>query len=1285
MVDELKDGPARKNCLKCGGPLGPDSRQGFCPRCIFADVAAMISAPGTLEDSDGTDLPPHSAASALGPITAAPRRFGDYELFEEIGRGGMAIVFRARQLSVGRDVALKLLHFGPMASEETIKRLRMEATAAGSLRHPNIVAIHEVGIHNDQHYLVMDYVAGPNLAEVVANQPWPAARAATLARLVAETVQYAHDRGVLHRDLKPSNILLDTGDQPRLTDFGLAKRITTTSPPALDPTQPLHETQRLGEWIPGGGSLTLTGQVIGSPNYMPPEQACGDRGKVGRYSDVYSLGAILYHLLCGRPPFLGETITATLHQVLETEATSPRLLNPRVPIDLETICLKCLEKDPPRRYASAGELAEELDRFLKNEPIRARPVGPLQRVLRWCRRNRLVTSLALVTLMLLLTVAIGSPIAVYRIDRERQKAVRSASNAQVQLYTMQLRSVEQAWNDGHLFHFDQLLRETRASPERNFEWNYWRKQVQLVFPALRGHLGRVNTVAFSPDNQRVVTGSEDNSLVVWDAGTLREIVRFEAHQAPVSCATWFPDGRYLVSGSHDHSIRIWDAVNAQELFSIRSRRGRIAAMTISADGRTIVSGNQDGTATIWDVQGTVGMGSVALRERRVLQGHRREVTAVSLSADGQWLATGSDDATARIWKLATGRLVHVLEGHADYVRSVAFSRDGTRIVTGSWDGTAAIWDARAGKRLFTLKGHTDWVSAALISPDGTTIVTLCLDGSARLWRIQDGQLISTVRLHEASIQSGALSSDGLRLLTGGRDNIARIWTMSGKVAPLEFRGHKGIVRSVAFSHNGEKLLSGGDDGTARIWDIATRRQLRIFDLRDGFVSTAFSPDSRRIVLGTIGGAPTRVWDVTTGDELIRLPIHDCAVWAATYSPDGRRIVTADYFGTIKVADAASGRELHSLRGHSASITSLSYSSDGQLFASTSMDGTSSVWDSTTGKQRQVLRGDAGAIYSAVFSPDRRKIVTGGIGRLAKVWDTATGEELFTLRGHAGVVQSVAFSPDGTRIVTASHDGTVRVWHAGHGGLLLTLASTQGPWYGAVMSPDGTQIAASTGSSVVSIWTAASAQDLEHWDEEERAAQQRLEQRQKVRDAALEARRAEQARDPGAIREWLLLLPIPIQEHEGARALDVELYPGERQLRPEAGDLLRFGQTELSWRAVQQQNHVIDFAAILGYTAEGFAAYAVCYIESEQRQAGLRLLVGSDDQSEIHLNGNQVFESRYKRGFVEDENVVEGIQLNAGKNVLLLKVINVTSEWKASVRLTDARGEPVQGLRINLEH
>src|ERR1044071_5349683 len=375
MADEIK-------CRKCGAPLTSDARGGFCPSCLFAQA----SAGGPDDHSHGTQTDPFSGAAARGglavpsepppgavgtarPTSLAlplPRAFGDYELLEEVARGGMGIVYKARQVSLGRIVAVKMLLFGPLSSPEFVKRFRAEASAAASLQHPNIVAIHEVGVHEGQQFFALDYVEGPSLAKLISSSGFRISdfkRAARYLKIISETIHYAHERGILHRDLKPSNVLIDASDQPRVTDFGLARRLE------------------------GDSELTVTGQVLGSPNYMPPEQAAGRRGKVGRRSDVYSLGAMLYHLLTGRPPFVGEALTDTLEQVLNAEPLSPRLLNPSVPRDLETICLKCLEKEPEKRYATAQALADELGRVLNNEPVHARPVTGAERVWRWCRRR----------------------------------------------------------------------------------------------------------------------------------------------------------------------------------------------------------------------------------------------------------------------------------------------------------------------------------------------------------------------------------------------------------------------------------------------------------------------------------------------------------------------------------------------------------------------------------------------------------------------------------------------------------------------------------------------------------------------------------------------------------------------------------------------------------------------------------------------------------------------------------------------------------------------------------
>jgi eukaryotic-like serine/threonine-protein kinase len=373
-------------CPGCGERLPADALGGFCPRCLL----------GAVEDDAPTFLPSATKAEtsiAWAEFNEEPKRFGDYELLREIARGGMGVVYKARQLSLDRTVAVKMILTGPFTGKQFVQRFRGEAAAAGLLKHPNIVSIHEIGMHDDRHFFSMDYVEGQNLAQLVGARPLASEKAARYVKLIAEAIHYAHEQGILHRDLKPSNVLVEAAtDQPRVTDFGLAKRLD------------------------GASSLTVTGQVLGSPNFMPPDQAGSERAKVGRHSDVYALGGILYYLLTARAPFQADSLEGIIRDVLSVEPIAPRLLNPSVPRDLETICLKCLEKLPERRYGTAQELADELDRFHRHEPIQARPVTRSERTWRWCLRNPALASTCVAALILLLVVAIGGPIAALRIN-----------------------------------------------------------------------------------------------------------------------------------------------------------------------------------------------------------------------------------------------------------------------------------------------------------------------------------------------------------------------------------------------------------------------------------------------------------------------------------------------------------------------------------------------------------------------------------------------------------------------------------------------------------------------------------------------------------------------------------------------------------------------------------------------------------------------------------------------------------------------------------------------------
>jgi serine/threonine protein kinase/tetratricopeptide (TPR) repeat protein len=384
--------PEPRRCPVCNAALPADLPLSLCPRCVFGDESEPVA------------------------HLSLPRDFADYELLEEIARGGMGVVYKARQKSLDRLVAVKMILFGPHAGTDFLRRFKSEALTAAALQHPNIVAVHEVGVHDNEHFIVMDYVSGPNLSRATRDCPLHARDSARCMEIVARAIHYAHERGVLHRDLKPSNILLDPEGQPRVTDFGLAKRFEVSNADALASPAAAAE-------------VTPANYVIGSPGYMPPEQMRDLRGVNDRRSDVYSLGATLYHLLAGRPPFTARSIPETLQQLESSEPVSPRALNPSVPIDLETICLKCLEKDPMRRYPTAAELAEELARFQRGEPIHARPVNKAEAFWRWCKRKPAIASLSGTIALLLVggtVVSTALAIKAHRAAREaRTEAIGS--------------------------------------------------------------------------------------------------------------------------------------------------------------------------------------------------------------------------------------------------------------------------------------------------------------------------------------------------------------------------------------------------------------------------------------------------------------------------------------------------------------------------------------------------------------------------------------------------------------------------------------------------------------------------------------------------------------------------------------------------------------------------------------------------------------------------------------------------------------------------------------------
>src|SRR5262245_41030684 len=483
-------------CIGCSTPLPTNSPENLCPKCLLARGLDFLAQPPDSVPEDAPTL----ASGPITPFTGTKLRyFGDYELLEEIARGGMGVVFRARQISLNRLVALKLISAGALATEELVRRFHAEAELAASLSHSHIVPIYEIGEHEGQHYFSMALIEGPNLSSEISNPRSRIAnprQAVRLVAIIARAVHYAHQRGVLHRDIKPGNILLDPAGEPHLTDFGLAKLIE-------------HES-----------TLTHTSAVLGTPAYMAPEQARGGTKDVTTAADVYGLGAVLYETLTGTPAFAGGTSLETIRQVLEQEPRRPSVLNPSIDRDLETICLKCLEKDPGRRYSSAAGLAADLERWQRGESIMARRAGTGERLLKWVRRRPAIATLGVLSLVSILTLTIGTVVAAVRIASAKQAAVRTASVLRWNLYAADMNLVHQAHAAGDLAVARKLLAAHVPGPGqtdiRGFEWYYFRARCEGdQLETFTGFSNSVKALAISADGTRLAAGSFDHSIQIW--------------------------------------------------------------------------------------------------------------------------------------------------------------------------------------------------------------------------------------------------------------------------------------------------------------------------------------------------------------------------------------------------------------------------------------------------------------------------------------------------------------------------------------------------------------------------------------------------------------------------------------------------------------------------------------------------------------------------------------------------------------------------------------------------
>jgi WD40 repeat protein/tRNA A-37 threonylcarbamoyl transferase component Bud32 len=1073
---------------------------------------AADNLPAPIIDQPKTAIPPRNEATR--PFLSMPSPDADaasfgrqlahvcaYELLGEIARGAMGIVYKARDRKLNRIVALKMTRAGQLASGNEMRRFQAEAEAAAQLDHPHIVPVYEVGEADGLQYISMAFVEGQSLATRVEAGPLAPREAAALIRPVAEAVAFAHAHGVIHRDLKPGNILLDAAGQPRVTDFGLAKRTDTDS------------------------MLTQAGQVVGTPSYMPPEQAEGKNDQVGPLADVYSLGATLYRLVTGRPPFQAANVVETLKQVVEREPAAPRSLNDAVDRDLNTIVLKCLEKRPERRYASATELAEDLRRYLDRRPIQARPAGAVEKAVRWCRRNPIVAA----SLAGIAAVGMAAFVAISwsyvraeqarqrestqreladqaRRDAERKQQAerweRYRSNLVAATSALELNNVGAAgaaldvapkeyrqWEWDHLYHrldaadavlsagtdFSRVLfsahGERVATLDAKFRPRLWDIATRKELDTLRD-AGMPWLLRISPDARVVLYNRGD--VVLGTAAVARDRQTFRLARATTAVDGFSPDGKLWATGIENKDIQIWDTETGQLLRQLHGHEDRPYGLAFSGDGRYLASaGDHDRTVRVWEVE--------TGKTVHILE-HTDRAYGVVFSPDGKRLLTVEffPANTVRLWDVSSGKLLGTMRGHSNEVRAYTFSPDGKRIATGAWDQTICLWDGHAGNHLATLKGHRGWINSVDFNADGTRLISASQDQTVRLWDVATGELLSVLHGHKGDVVDARFSADARTIISGSADGSIRLWDAQRAERRGVLRGHSQFVYGVAFHPDGVRVASASWDGTIRLWHATTSRQLAVlaYPKPTTVTSVALHPDGK--LLASLGRDDfVRLWDIDSGSEVHRFPLksdhwRDSRV---TFGPRGDLLAAGSYDRLIHIWHVPSRTEMATLSGHKDLIRDLVFSPDGTWLASAGEkdDSCVRIWDLASRQQVQVLEGHRDCVYALAVSRDGKQLASGSLDGTVRLWDTATWQEIAVLN-HGTNVYSVAYAPDNTRLACACANNTIRLWDTAKCHSVAELYGHGLYVHQVAFSPDGTRLVSGSGDFTVRIWDRLSVQE-----------------------------------------------------------------------------------------------------------------------------------------------------------------------------------------------------------------